>query len=379
MKTVDRTFLMLVGFLILFGIVMVYDATAVFASGTFGEAYRLIILHVGWVAVGLMGFVFFCRYDYKKISAIAYPAFALTVVLLFFLAAVGLAPCSVNIPFAPCINGANRWIYLNPPPAPRIPFVGVLGFQPSELAKLVIILYLAVVVSKNANDKWSPFIAFLFIAGTVSLLVLFQPNMSTAVLIFLIAAAMYFASRATLLPLLVLLPTLLVTGAMFVVSSEYRRARLVTFLNPAASGELTLGYHIKQVLIALGSGGVLGVGFGQSRQKFQYLPEVASDSIFAIIGEELGFLGTFVLLSVFMLLIIKGYTIAKKAPDLLGRLLAVGITTWLGLQFFLNVCAMTKLIPLTGIPIPLVSYGGSSTVFSLMALGVLANISSQES
>ena len=131
-------------------------------------------------------------------------------------------------------------------------------------------------------------------------------------------------------------------------------------------------------MIALGSGGLFGVGFGQSRQKFQYLPEVSSDSIFAIIGEELGFIGTTLVVVLFVLFIYKGFTIAKQAPDLLGRLLAVGITSWIGLQFFVNVAAMIEIIPLTGIPIPLISYGGSSMIFSLMGLGILANIASQK-
>jgi cell division protein FtsW len=159
------------------------------------------------------------------------------------------------------------------------------------------------------------------------------------------------------------------------ISSAYRRQRLFTFLSNGGGQDLSSGYHIKQILIALGSGGFLGVGFGQSRQKFQYLPEVFADSIFAIIGEELGFVGTTFLVLLFAALIYKGYRIALASTDMFSRLLAVGITTWLALQFFVNVGAMTKIIPLTGIPLPLISYGGSSLVFMLIGLGLLANVS----
>ena len=371
----DKTLLLLMGSLLLFGVIMVYDATGVFAQGVFGEAYRLVVLHVGWILVGLVGFFFFYNFDYKKSAKIAYPLFALSIVFLLILAIVGVLPCANNISFVPCLNGANRWFYLNPSPLPSIPFLGVLGFQPSELAKLSMILYLAVTIAKSLQDRWTPFILFLVISAGTSLLVLLQPNMSTATLLFLIGAAMYISSGSTLLPVFAAMPTMVLAALGFILSSDYRKERFVTFLNPGASGDLSIGYHIKQIQIALGSGGIFGVGFGQSRQKFQYLPEVASDSLFAIVGEELGFIGTALLVIVFVALICKGYSIAKHAPDPLGRLLACGVTTWLALQFFINIAAMTQLIPLTGVPIPLVSYGGSSMVFSLMGLGILANVS----
>jgi cell division protein FtsW len=151
----------------------------------------------------------------------------------------------------------------------------------------------------------------------------------------------------------------------------------MTLLGGNVETELSSGYHIKQILLALGSGGFWGVGFGQSKQKFNYVPEVASDSIFAIIGEEFGFIGTTLVMVAFIYLIYKGFSIAKNSKDLPGRLLAVGISSWIGLQLFVNVAAMTKIIPLTGVPIPLISYGGSSMLFSMMALGILANIDRQ--
>jgi cell division protein FtsW len=219
---------------------------------------------------------------------------------------------------------------------------------------------------------------YLVVAGLVSFLVLMQPSMTAAALIFLIASLMYFSSGAPIIKQLITMPVLGILSIIFMLTSSYRRDRLLTLLGYNSGSDLSLGYHIKQVLIALGSGGLMGVGFGQSRQKFQYLPEVSSDSIFAIIGEEMGFIGTVFVIVLFSVLIYKGFSIAKKAPDLLGRLLAVGITSWIGLQFFINIAAMTKLIPLTGVPIPLISYGGSSLFFSLMGLGVLANVGRKE-
>ena len=377
--TQSKSLILLILFLLVFGIVFIYNSTVFYSQDVFGGAYRFVVLQVVWVLIGLAGFWFFYKFHYKNIAKIAYPLFLVTIVLLAILGVIGLLPCSVDIIFAPCINGTNRWFYLNPPPLPRIPIFGVFGFQPSELAKLSLVLYLSVQLDKVLKQRGNAFLIFLATSALISFLIFLQPNMSTAVLVFLIGTVIYFASDAPIAPLIVTTPVLGVVGFLFMLISPYRRERLFTFLGGKAH-EINdaAGYHIKQILIALGSGGFFGVGFGQSRQKFQYLPEVAADSIFAVIGEELGFIGTTVLVILFAVLIYKGYKIAQEAPDMLGRLLATGITTWIGLQFFINVAAMTKIIPLTGVPIPLISYGGSSMFFSLMGLGILANISSHE-
>lgn len=380
----DKTFLGLIGFMLIFGVIMIHNATVIYSYDVFGGAYRFVFLQIGWILVGLVGFGFFYRFDYKNIQKIAFPLMIVTLIPLAFLALlgllnkVGILPCSNSIIFTPCINGAFRWFYINPPPLPRLPVLGVLGFQPSELAKFSLILYLAVQLNKTIKEG-SSFMVYMISAGLVAFLVLMQPNMSTAALIFLTASVMYYASGASILPQLVSLPIIGAVGIIFMLTSSYRRERLLTLIGSNAEKELSLGYHIKQILIALGSGGIFGVGFGQSRQKFQYLPEVSSDSIFAIIGEEMGFVGTAFVVLLFFFFIYKGLNIAKSAPDLLGRLLAVGVISWIGLQFIVNVAAMTKIIPLTGVPIPLISYGGSSMIFSLMGLGVLGNISRQSS
>lgn len=378
-KDVDRTFLILLGILLVFGVLMIYNATGVYAQGTFGGAYRFVLLQLGWLGIGLLGFYAFFRFDYERLRNLSLPLYMVAFLFLILLALVSIfADCeTTNFVFAPCINGAYRWLYLNPAPFPELPLLGIIGFQPSEFAKLALIVYLAVVLEKSINERGDSFMVFAIVTGLTSGLVLLQPSMSTAALISLIGISMFFVSGASLKPLFALLPFLFLSGVGFILSSDYRKARLLTFLNPTESGDLSLGYHIKQIQIALGSGGWFGLGFGQSRQKFQYLPEVASDSIFAVIGEEFGFIGATLFILLFSFFIYKGIQIAKDTPSLLGKLLATGVTTWMAAQFFVNVAAMIHIIPLTGIPLPLVSYGGSSLVFSLMGLGLLANISAR--
>jgi len=373
----DKGLIYAVGFVLIFGLVMIYNSTAVYSHDVFGGAYKFVFLQLVWILLGSVGFWFFYNFDYKNLSKFALPIFIISMVFLGMVAIAGILPCTINIPFVPCINGANRWFYLNPDPLPRLPFLGVLGFQPSEFAKLAMVIILAVIFSKvtvsNKND-WDWFYKYLIYCISVSVLIILQPNMSTAVLVATIGTIIYISSGAFLKPLLISSPIVLLLGVSAMLLSPYRRDRFMSFLSSDPSQAEGASYHVKQILIALGSGGIFGVGFGQSRQKYQYLPEVSADSIFAIIGEELGFIGTTLVILVFLYIFYKGFKIAVKARDSFGKLLAIGIISWLGFQFFVNIAAMTKLIPLTGVPLPLVSYGGSSTLFMLVSLGILANI-----
>lgn len=371
-KEKDRSFLFTIFAFLGFGLFMIADSTVITSSNLYKEPYRFVLLQLGWVAVGLVGFFIFYNFDYRKLSKISYSLFLFNIISLGILAIVSFFPCSTNLLFSPCINGANRWLFLNPPPLPPIPFLGVLGFQPGELAKLTVILYLSIQISKNIKEGGELFWVYIITAGMLSGLILLQPNMSTAAMVFVLGTVVYFVSGAPLKPILVTIPILIVLAVLMIVISPYRRARLTALLS--GNDADASSYHVKQALMALGSGGLGGVGVGQSKQKYQYLPEVASDSIFAIIGEEFGFIGTACVVLAYLYLIYRGFVIAKNAPDLLGKLIATGVSSWLGIQFFINVAAMTKIIPLTGVPIPLISYGGSSMVFSLMGLGILANI-----
>ncbi len=374
LNPLTKNLLICIFLLMAFGLVMIYDATSIYSQNIYGNAHKFVFLQVGWIVLGSVFFYLFYNLDYRKLKVFAFFIFLSSLVFLILLALMGMLPCNANIPFSPCVNGANRWLFLNPSPLPKIPFLGVLGFQPAELAKLALILYLSFQLSLKAK-KEDAFWVYIIITGLFSGLVLLQPNMSTAVMLGAIGSIMYFVSGFPLKPLLILFPILLLTALLLMFSSSYRRDRVLTFMGGANNDELSEGYHTKQISISLGSGGFFGLGFGQSRQKYQYLPEVATDSLFAIIGEELGFVGTTFVICLFSYFLYLGFSVARGATDLLGKLLATGITSWIGLQFFVNGAAMAKIIPLTGVPMPLISYGGSSMIFSLMALGVLLNIS----
>ncbi len=377
-----RNFFIAVVSFLMFGLLMIADSTSISSKNLYGDPYRFVVLQATWAVAGLVAFYIFYRIDYRSLLKISRSLFLFNLAALVILAVVGLMPCSMSIPFAPCVNGANRWLYINPPPLPSIPFLGVSGFQPGELAKLSVVVYLAsqlsLISQKGKSVKGiKPFEVYLKVTVLMSGLIILQPNMSTAAMVFILGSIIYFVSGAPLKPIFITIPIFLLLAILVIVSSPYRLARLKAMISGEDSSESS--YHVKQALVALGSGGFSGVGFGQSKQKYQYLPEVASDSIFAIIGEEFGFIGTVVVVFAYALFIFKGFRIAKKSQDMFGKLVSIGISSWLGIQFFINVASMTKLIPMTGVPIPLISYGGSSMVFSLIGLGILANVQKNSS
>lgn len=379
--------------LCIFGSFFIYNATSVYSTLNYGTPYRFAILHLAWLIIGFIGFVFFLKLDLNNLKPVAKLLAVGVIIPLIIVGSVGLLrqigvlSCSTEAPFVPCINGASRWLYINSPPLPAIPFIGVLGFQPSELAKLVVIIINAVILAKyhtkdnkaalNILDRYPAFNYLMFYTGIFAFLILLQPNLSTALIVVMISLAMYFASGASLKPLYLASPILGVLGVVVTLSSGYRRERLFTLLKGGASE--SLGYHINQIQIALGSGGIWGVGLGQSRQKHQYLPEVSADSIFAVIGEEMGFIGTVLVILLFVLFMYKGYKIALEQSDVFLQTLAVGLTTWVVIHFLVNIGAVVGLIPLTGVPLPFISYGGSSVIFILMGMGLLANISMEDS
>lgn len=349
----DRRLLFTVLALVVFGVVMVANASVVDATRTFGDelffAKRQVFRTVG----GLFLLFLLSRIPYQIWNRLALPIFAVTVLLLMAVLIPGVGSEAL---------GARRWINL-----------GFIDLQPAELAKLSLCIYLAHLFSKRLA-----LIPFLFALFLVVSLVMLEPDMGTGVIIVLLSGVIYFASGAMLSYLLALIPVGLITGAILILTSEYRRERFLTFLNPS-SDPLGTSYHIRQVLIALGSGGIFGLGLGQSRQKYLFLPEPATDSIFAIIGEELGFVGGLAVIILFTYLVWRGLSIAANTRDPFGRLLAVGITSWIGIQAFINLSAMVALVPLTGVPLPFLSYGGSALIFNLAAMGILLNISFQRS
>jgi cell division protein FtsW len=267
------------------------------------------------------------------------------------------------------VYGASRWIQLGP-----------FSFQPSEMAKLAMIIYLAAWLesrgTKRIKDVFEGLLPFLGIMGLIGFLIMKQPDTGTLGVIVLTSFAIFFVSGARMDHLFFMSGIGTLALWILVKIEPYRFDRILAFMNPGADPQ-GIGYQINQALLAVGSGGFFGVGLGHSRQKFNYLPEPVGDSIFAVIGEELGLIGGFVLIILFVALAVRGIKIAKNAPDMFGRLVATGITMWIVLQAFINIGANIALVPFTGIPLPFISYGGTSLIFLMAAVGILLNISQQ--
>jgi cell division protein FtsW len=255
------------------------------------------------------------------------------------------------------IKGASRWLSF-----------GSLVVQPSETMKVINLIYLATWLEKK-----QPLTKFLTVLGIPTLLILLEPDFGTATIVFMSGLALYFLSGAPIKKIISILTMSLVVGLGFIFTSDYRRDRLLAFLNPLKD-PLGTSYHINQIMLALAAGGWWGVGIGNSRQKHSFLPEAPTDSIFAVIAEEVGFVGSLVLIFFLLYLIFLLFRISQSCSDRYGQLLAGAIAFWLGWQSLLNLAAMVALVPLTGIPLPFISYGGSSLIVNLAAVGIIMNI-----
>ncbi len=334
--------------LALFGLLMIYNASNLEAYRVFSDKYHYVKSQALWVAIGL-GFLFLtASLPYGKLKLISFP---LMIISCFFLVIVLIPGVGTKA------LGARRWINL-----------AGFSFQPSEFIKISLCIYLAAWLQEKKSII--PFLALIFfLVGLIAL----QPDMGTGIVILITAFLVYFVAGGSVGKLLIFSLVGFVLGIFLIISSEYRLNRVKTFFNPSQD-PLGTSYHMRQILMALGSGGLSGVGLGQSKQKYQYLPESTGDSIFAVIAEETGFLGSTVLISLFLLLIYVGLKIAENAKDQFGRLLACGLICWIGVQAFVNFAAMVSLLPLTGIPLPLVSYGGSSLIVSMISIGILISI-----
>ncbi|MFA5966941.1 MAG: putative lipid II flippase FtsW [Patescibacteria group bacterium] len=346
--------------LVLFGLIMVSSASVVESYQATGSNTYYFFRQALFATAGLGLWFVLQRVDYHNYRTIATSALILGIVLLVVVFIPGLGVTA---------GGSRRWVG-----------AGDLTLQVTEVMKMGLIFYLAYWFERKGPKITSFYYTFLPFAALLLLicgLIIAEPDMGTTLIIAGIALAMYFTAGGSWQHI----SLLVMSGAAVVwaltLAAPYRMARLMTFFNPGAD-PLGAGYHINQALIALGSGGLTGFGFGRSRQKFNFLPETSSDSIFAIIGEELGFLGISLLVLLPLTIFIwRGCQTAKRAPDAFGRLLAIGITTWIGWQAAVNIGAIIGLIPLTGVPLPFISQGGSSLVFVLAASGILLNISRQ--
>lgn len=340
-------------FLTLFGLFMIYDASSYVSFKDFGDKYHYIKDQLSWTALGFIGLGFFTFFDYRKLYTLSIPILLFSVVLLImvFIPGVGVY-----------ILGAHRWVNFK-----------FFILQASEFAKLSLVIYLAAWFSNREKER---LFAFLLLLGFVLFLIIAEPDMGTAAIILAVALSMYFLSDAPFWQFLGLVPLFAILGVVIAKLAPYRAQRLTTFFDINSSVQ-TSSYHVRQILIALGSGGLTGVGFGNSLQKYAYLPESTTDSIFAIIAEEIGFLGSAIILGVYALLVLVGFRIAQKAKDNFGKLLAAGITISIAMQTIINLASQTTLLPLTGVPLPFISYGGSALIVNLCSIGILLNISKQ--
>lgn len=335
--------------LTVFGVLMVGNASVVDAVRDFGDKWYYFRLQAMWAILGLGGFFLASWWPYRSWEKFGQSLFIVSVILL---AAVLLPGVGTKL------LGARRWISL-----------GGVNFQPAELAKLSLGVFLARLFSQDT----ARFRVFVVWVGLFVGLVLLEPDMGTAMVILGIGIVSYFGAGGQLKKLAWLLPVAGAGMLLLIVASPYRFNRLQTYLD-ISKDPLGTSYHIRQVLLGLGSGGTFGVGLGQSRQKYEYLPEATTDSIFAVIGEELGLVGTTAILVAFLWLGLTGLKIAGQASDKFGANLAINITGWITLQVLVNTAAMVALIPLTGVPLPFVSYGGSALVITLIGCGILVSI-----
>ncbi len=338
------------------GVVMVYSASAIVAHDRYGDSAFFFKRQLVWATLGMAALVITQRIHYARLRR-------LTPLLLFIaLAALVL----VLVPGVGRVaGGARRWIALG----------GPFAFQPAEGAKLAVVLYLAhFLAAVGRQDTLRAAVPPLLITALSAGLILMQPDMGTALLMGMLAVSQLFIGGVRPAHLLGLSMASVPLVTVAVLGEEYRRQRILAFLNPWRDPQ-GAGFHIIQSLLALGSGGLLGLGLGNSRQKFFYLPEQHTDFIFAILGEELGLIGAVAILVLFALLAVRGFRIAREAPDRYGSLLASGITLMIVLQAIINVGVTTGVLPITGVPLPFVSFGGSSLLFMLIGVGILLNIS----
>src|SRR5690554_1819921 len=350
--------------LLSFGLVAVYSASAVKAQTDGLADYHFVIRQAIGGSLGLLLLAVMAYLDYRVLRLFAWPMLLVVIGLLVFV----LLPGTESV--APRVNGGRRWIDL-----------GVIQGQPSELAKLVLIIWTAAVAVRKQDRLGSlskGLLPFLLVWGTVATLIMMQPSMSAAALVVLLAALVLFAGGARVAHFVVLGALMLPFLLTQVSGVGYRMRRILAFID-STHDPAGVSYQITQALIALGSGGLLGRGLGHGQQKFGFLPEPHNDFIFAMIGEEWGFVGMALLVLGYVAIALIGYRIARNAPDLFGSLLAIGVTNLIVVQALLHMAVNSALIPTTGVTLPFISYGGSSLIVCMAAVGILMNIARRSS
>ena len=355
----DRALLLAVAALTAFGLVMVFSASEVQGWLWFHNAAYYFERQLMWLALGVVLLFAGANLDYHRLRPLAWPLGVATVVLMVL----------VLLPhFGIEVNGARRWLRLGP-----------LQMQPAELAKIAAIIFMALWLERHRERLSSlenGVVPFLALLGFTILLVILERDLGTTLILAGILLAQFLVAGGRKRHVLLLALIMALCVYLFILTEPYRLHRILAFVDPW-SDPLNTGFQAIQSVVALGSGGFTGLGLGHSIQKYQWLPFAHTDFIFAIIGEETGLIGTSAVLALFGLFAYRGYRVALKAPDAFGSLLACGVTTWIALQAMINIAAVTVTLPTTGIPLPFISYGGSSLAIALLAVGILINVSTQ--
>lgn len=351
---VDVGFLTAVIILLTIGLLMVFSASYPSAYYYHNNGFYFITKQLIWAVLGGVGMFFTANIPYKKYKQYIRPIMAVTIIMLLLVVVAGKE-----------INGAKRWLG-----------VGGLTIQPSEIAKITIIMCFAYFIEKDGKkiEKFNSLIKYGIVLLAILGLLMLQPHFSVCIIIGLTAVIMLLVGGAKVRYFALAAVPAVIGGVALVIYEPYRLARLTTFLDPFADTQ-GAGWQVIQSLYAIGSGGLFGLGFGNSRQKFMYVPEPQNDFIFAITCEELGLIGAVVILFIFGLLIFRGLKIAISAPDTFSSILVTGIMALVGVQVVLNIAVVTSSIPTTGIPLPFFSAGGSSLTFLMAAMGIVLNVS----
>ncbi len=357
-KSPDTILLFVTLFLLTAGITMIYSSSSIMALGRFKDGLYFLKRQLFYTLLGLLGMIICWKTPYQNLRKWAYPGLIISAALLLLLFVPG---------FGVKVNKATRWLK-----------IGIFTFQVTELVKIAVVVFLAHYLSrKNLQQQefTKGFLIPLLITFFILVLVLPQPDFGTVVIIAMIMFSMFFLAGVRIRYLVGLLLLFVPLGIWQVLKSGYRSGRLTAMLNPW-DDPLGKGFHIIQSFISFGSGGAFGVGIGDGVQKLYYLPEPHTDFILSVIAEEGGFFAVAVIISLFVIFIFRGFMIAHKAPDFFGTLLAAGLTMTIAVETVVNIAGVMGLIPLKGLVLPFVSYGGSSVVMSLAAVGILMNISS---
>lgn len=358
-KSSDYVLLTYFAILVFFGLLILSSAAVAVGLDRFGDSYFFIKRQLlqGFLP-GVILFFIAAKVDYHSWKKLSLPIFIAGIILLLLVFIPGVGSSYTT--------GSRSWIV-----------VGGFSFQPAEAMKLALIIFLSAVLTKQAKmirNFQQGFLIALLLGIIPVVIVALQPDVGTMFILFVIVLALLFLADSRLSHILILLLVAVIGLGILVMAAPYRAERLTTFLHPELDPQ-GQGYHINQAFLAIGSGGWLGLGLGHSRQKFQYLPEVHADSIFAVLAEEMGFIVTVGFIALLFLITLRGLKIAKNAPDSFGRLLVGGIVAWFIVQSLLNIGAMVGLLPLTGVPLPFVSHGGSALMIGMIAMGIVINVS----